>query len=84
MKWFIGLLLITAALVAWLYVDRDARQRWLAGTPLAPAETTVYKWRDADGEWQISDKPPAAGIDYERLQYHHDSNAMPLAPTRDD
>ena len=39
--------------------------------------TTVYKWRDANGNWQITDQPPADGIKYETLEYHRDANVMP-------
>lgn len=82
MKWFIALLIIVAILAVWLYFDRGARQQWLADTPLAPEATitTVYKWRDDDGRWQLTDQPPAAGVGYERLQYHSDTNVMPLVP----
>lgn len=82
MKWFVVLLSIVALLVAWFYFDPGSRQQWLAGTPLAPEPviTTVYKWRDDNGEWQLTDKPPAAGVGYERLQYHSDTNVMPLVP----
>lgn len=82
MKWLLFLILIIGALATWLYVDTDARQEWLGGTPLAPAAevTTVYKWRDRQGNWQITDQPPPAGIEYERLQYRSDTNVMPLVP----
>lgn len=80
MKWFVLLIIIAAAV--WLYVDTDTRQKWLGNTVLAPAAgvTTVYKWRDEQGNWQITDEPPAGGVDYERLQYASDTNVMPLVP----
>jgi len=86
MKFVVILLLIIAVMVAgWLYLDEDARREWLADTPLAPVAevTVVYKWQDERGDWKITDEPPPAGIEYERLEYHSDTNVMPLAP-RDD
>lgn len=82
MKLLVFLILIIAALAGWLYFDADARQKWLADTPLEPAAsvTTVYKWRDEQGNWQITDEPPPAGIEYEQLEYHGDTNVMPLVP----
>ncbi|MDH5435636.1 MAG: DUF4124 domain-containing protein [Gammaproteobacteria bacterium] len=46
-------------------------------TGLIESSTEVYKWQDTDGNWQISDKPPANGIPYEKLKYDHDANVMP-------
>jgi hypothetical protein len=39
--------------------------------------TKAYRWRDKNGQWQLSDKPPAAGIDYEIVEYHKDTNVIP-------
>ena len=45
--------------------------------PAQPQTTTVYKWKDKAGQWQITDHPPPAGISYETLQYQSDTNIMP-------
>jgi len=37
----------------------------------------AYRWRDRSGQWQLSDKPPAEGIEYEVLEYHKDTNVIP-------
>ena len=50
----------------------------LLGTP-APA-ARLYKWRDAQGQWQITDQLPAAGTPYETLEYRHDLNVLPVPP----
>lgn len=87
MKWLLFLILFISGVAVWLYFDSAARQQWLGNTPLAPAAsvTTVYKWRDDQGNWQITDQLPPAGTEYERLEYHGDTNVMPLAPqTRQD
>ncbi len=44
------------------------------------AETTAYKWRDSDGNWQISEQPPAKAIPFETITVPHDTNVMPSQP----
>ena len=39
--------------------------------------TTIYKWRDAQGNWQITDRPPPEGAPYEILKYRSDANILP-------
>ncbi|MGD8576077.1 MAG: DUF4124 domain-containing protein [Thiohalophilus sp.] len=38
---------------------------------------TLYRWQDPDGQWQISDSPPQAGIPYETLRYDTEANVIP-------
>jgi hypothetical protein len=45
-----------------------------------PAPTVVYKWRDRAGAWHITDAPPIEGVAFERLEYHRDTNVLPLPP----
>ena len=82
MKSVIVLLLVVAAVAGWFYLEPDARRQWLADTPLAPSAevTSVYKWRDNQGNWRITDTPPSADIESETLTYHGDTNVMPLVP----
>lgn len=42
--------------------------------------TRVYKWRNADDEWQITDHLPPEGVEYESLDYREDVNVLPLPP----
>lgn len=74
--------LLAAAGGAYLYLEPQAAHRWLAGTPLDPQPrvTTAYQWRNARGEWQITDHPPPAGTAYKRLQVRGDVNVFPLVP----
>ncbi len=37
----------------------------------------LYKWKNNNGQWIVSDTPPKKGIDYEILQYHPDTNVIP-------
>jgi hypothetical protein len=51
-----------------------------SGAGLTEKTVTVYKWRNARGEWQITDQLPPEGIEYERLDYREDENVLPLPP----
>jgi len=42
--------------------------------------TRVYRWQDADGNVQITDKLPPPGIQYETRDYREDENVLPLPP----
>ena len=82
--WWVALLVLLAAGAAggWLYLQRNEAPKWLKGTGLAPkpAPTVLYKWRDAQGAWHVSDAPPPEGTPHERLEYAHDQNVLPLPP----
>ena len=82
--WVVGLLLAVAASVAgaWFYLKRNEAPTWLKGTGIAPkpAPTVVYKWRDAQGAWHVTDLPPPDGTPHERLEYARDQNVLPLPP----
>jgi hypothetical protein len=45
--------------------------------PSKQKTTTVYKWRDTSGNWQITDHPPPAGTRFETLEYQSNTNVMP-------
>ena len=82
------LILVLGAVGAgvYLYLHPDKAGEWLQGTPLAPEPeiTRVYQWRDAQGNWRITDEPPPAGIDYELKEYRADVNVLPLPPPLED
>lgn len=44
---------------------------------VTPKTTTVYKWKDKDGNPVISNSPPSGDIPYETMDYHRDANVMP-------
>ena len=78
---FVSLLL--AGIGAYMYVFERARlDRILDGTPLElPVTVTeVYKWRDQQGRWHITDQPPPTGVHFETMKYRSDDNIMPLVP----
>jgi len=37
----------------------------------------LYKWKNKQGEWIVSDTPPTDGTKYETFQYDRDSNVIP-------
>lgn len=78
-KVILFILVILAAAGAYLYMNPDLWKQWTRGTPLEPAPTItkMYKWQDASGQWQVSDRPPDAGIKYEVLQYRSNENVVP-------
>jgi len=83
MRWFLVIILLLSAVGGYLYLNPDRWQALLGETPLAPppAETTLYKWQDESGQWQVSDNPPTDDRDYETLQFRSDTNIVPATPT---
>ncbi len=73
------LALIAGVAGTYFYLHPELWRKWTKGTPLAPPPviTSVYKWQDRDGEWQITDQPPPPGIKYEVQIYNSDVNVVP-------
>ncbi len=51
-------------------------------TDIAPIETglnktKIYKWKNEDGELQMSNSPPPKGINYITEEVQHNINVMP-------
>lgn len=67
------------------YIDRDLGRQLLGNTPLEPAATvtTAYKWKDSDGNWQITDRPPPEGTPYQTLNVSSDANVVPSFKPQD-
>jgi hypothetical protein len=74
--------IVLGAGATYLYRNPLAAPQWLQKTAVLPkpAPAVVYKWRDSSGAWHITDTPPAEGLAYERLEYHRDTNILPLPP----
>lgn len=69
-----------AAGLGYLYfVDPRLGRELLGDTPIAPPPTvtTAYKWRDGNGNWQLTDRPPPAGTAYETIEASSDANIVP-------
>lgn len=45
--------------------------------PASATHQTLYRWKNKHGGWQISDKPPAAGIKYDIVHYPTNANVIP-------
>lgn len=82
LKAILVVFVIVAIAGAYLYFNPEIWKKWVKGTPLEPAPTVtqMYKWQDANGQWQVSDRPPDAGIQYEVLQYRSNENVVPSLP----
>ena len=83
LKVIVVILVITGIVGAYLYMHPELWKEWVKGTPLEPPPTVtqMYKWRDASGAWQVSDRLPPAGTEYEILQYSSGANVVPSLPT---
>jgi len=78
-------LVLVAGLVLYLRPEyRDRIQDLSSDTGLSritPKKTArLFKWRDAGGNWQITDQLPPEGVDYEKLEYREDVNVLPRPP----
>ena len=77
------LILMAVAIAAAVYVYLDpqlsqqVKQKAQQLTPDTHQSRTLYKWKDAQGQWQISDRPPTDGIPFETVQYDEAVNVMP-------
>jgi hypothetical protein len=76
------LALLALGLYAWFNPDflRQVEQTGRELSGAGPTTTTFYKWQDAAGEWQLSDRPPPAGIPYQTVEVRSDQNVLPLPP----
>ena len=72
---------ILTAVVWYVYHDpklsREVEKEVKQLIPAQQQTTTVYKWRNKAGHWQITDHPPPVGTIYETLEYQSDTNLMP-------
>lgn len=86
--WPLFLLALVAAWAWWYWWPDtlpEALRRELPMAESSPAHNPVlYKWKDAKGQWQVTDQPPAEGP-YEEIQVDQDTNVLPagVAPEPD-
>ena len=72
-------LVAVAAGAYYVYRNPTVVTPLVEGTPLESTvretlgTTRVYKWRDTDGVWQITDEPPPEGTKFEKLEYVNDA-----------
>lgn len=80
----IGLvILLVLAVLAYIYFNPDYKQQ-LTDLPaemgFSKKTVHIYKWQNEKGEWQLTDKLPPPGIEYEKREYREDVNVLPLPP----
>jgi len=79
LKYFI-LLGIIAAVSFYIYQDDTFRSKILGKVhQIAPElnHSTLYKWQNSQGEWQVTDKPPKKGIAFTTISSQDQVNVMP-------
>lgn len=80
-KAFSLLILIVLVATAVLYFKpeyRNTLDRFSdKALPTAITHNKAYRWQDRNGQWQLSDSPPADGTQYEIVEYHKDTNVIP-------
>jgi len=77
--------LLAIALIGGIYLYQDPELReqledLSSEAGLSKKTTSVYKWQNSQGEWQLTDQLPPEGIEYETLDYREDVNVLPLPP----
>jgi len=83
--WLLAILLTGAGI--WLFIHPDSAATWwtyVSGSAPAPKTDRLYKWRNGQGEWQVTDTLPPPGTGYETLDYRADLNVLPVPPRPDD
>ena len=77
------LLIVLAVLIggaAYVYLNpelRDQTRQEVDKLTGQDQSRTLYRWQDADGQWEITDSPPREGIPYETLRYDTEANVIP-------
>lgn len=83
-KYFILLILLTTAIL-YIYQDETLQKKLLGKVHQVAPElnnSTLYKWKNNKGEWQISDKPPRKGITFTAISSQDQVNVMPSLPNK--
>ena len=84
LKYFILLSIISTSAL-YLYLDKPLRNKLLGQFhQIAPElnQSTLYKWKNSKGEWQITDKPPRKGIVFTTIHTQDQINVMPSQPSQ--
>ena len=78
-KYFVLITLLAVA-AFYLYQDKSLQQKLVGKVHQVAPElnrSTLYKWQNNKGEWQITDKPPAKGITFTTVNSQDQINVMP-------
>lgn len=77
------ILTVIATIAYYVYQDPKLNQKFFNKIhQIAPElnQSTLYKWKNARGEWQITDKPPAKGIPFSTISTQDQVNVIPTQP----
>ena len=80
---YIILLSIIGLTAFYIYQDKNLQKNLMGKVhEVAPElnQSTLYKWQNNKGEWQITDKPPASGISFTTISSQDQINVM-LSPS---
>ena len=83
-RYFI-LLIVVATTALYIYQDETLQKKLLGKVHQVAPElnnSTLYKWQNNKGEWQISDKPPRKGITFTTITSQDQVNGMPSSPNK--
>lgn len=81
---YLILLCVIAAASYYIYQDKALRSKLMGKVhQVAPElnQSTLYKWKNNKGEWQITDKPPVKGIAFTTINSSDQINVMPSPST---
>jgi hypothetical protein len=79
------ILTVIATVAYYVYQDPKLNQQLFNKIHLIAPElnqSTLYKWKNNQGEWQITDTPPAKGISFTTISTQDQVNVMPSKPNK--
>ena len=79
LKYFV-ILTVLAAFIYYISQDEAFRTKLMGKVhQVAPElnQSTLYKWQNTKGEWQITDKPPIKGVPFKTISSQDQINVMP-------
>jgi len=77
---YIILLFVVLVITLYIYQNKTLKNKLIGKVHKVVPElnnSTLYKWKNGDGEWQVTDKPPAKGIPYTSVSSQDQMNIMP-------
>ena len=76
--WILAIIAVAIGILA--YQDPDIKKWVMKSVGQEQDSSKLFKWKDTDGNWQISNTPPANGIPYTEQEYLHNTNIVPPLP----
>ena len=77
---YLIILTILATVAYYVYQDPVLNKKVMNKVNAVAPElnnSTLYKWQNKKGEWQVTDKPPAKGIPFTTVSTNDQVNVMP-------